>query len=55
MDMPATFAAVIKEMNTDELIELREWNDQARGANKHANAAIDAELKSRGIIPANED
>lgn len=51
--MPVTFCRIIKELSLSELIELREWNKQDSGFNRHANAAIDKEIAFRRQISTN--
>ena len=46
MEMPPSFATVLKGMATDELKELLEWNIQSK-SNYHAVKAIKAEIESR--------
>lgn len=47
MEMPQTFMRIIRNLSLEDLKELREWNRQDSGFNRHANREIDREINQR--------
>jgi len=47
MEMPGTFMRLIRAMSLEELKDLREWNRQDSGFNRHANRELDREINQR--------
>lgn len=47
MKIPLSFSLYLKEMTSDQLNELLEWNSRDRNANKHVNKEIEREINNR--------
>lgn len=47
MDMPASFTEIVKNLSTEDLEELRQWNAGSYNRNAKAIDAINQELERR--------